>query len=133
MSPVISSAASTKEPPERKVAHCATFAINEGGDGGVVRDGITRQRDEGDVLAAGAFYPPAADDALAVGEQDDLEQHSRRPGRGARQVVAVAGVEVGQIQFVVAQRWQSPFCLSLWRATVLQLPFGFSYFWRHMQ
>jgi len=49
-------------------------AGDEGGDGGVVRGAVATEGDEGDVVRAGAFDAAAADDALAVGEEDDLEQ-----------------------------------------------------------
>jgi hypothetical protein len=55
------------------------------------------------VFAAGAFDAATADDALAVGEEDDLEQHSRRVGGSASQVVLVAGVEATEGQLVVDQ------------------------------
>jgi hypothetical protein len=42
---------------------------DKGGKSGVVRSRVSRQGDEGDVFSAGAFYPPAADDALAVPEK----------------------------------------------------------------
>ena len=35
--------------------------------------GVARECDEGDVFAAGTLDIAAADNALAVGEQDDLE------------------------------------------------------------
>ena len=51
---------------------------NKIGNGGEVRDLIAGQGDEGDVVAAGAFDLAAADDALRIGEQDDLEQDGGR-------------------------------------------------------
>ena len=66
---------------------------DEGGEGGEVRSAVTRQGDEGDVLLADSFDVARTDDASAVGEEDDLEQHGRRVGAGAGEVVLVAGVE----------------------------------------
>ena len=82
---------------------------HEGGDGGEVRRAVAGEGDEGDVLAAGAFDVAAADDALAVGEQHDLEQHGRRVGGGAGVVVVVAGVEAGQVELVIDQVVQRVF------------------------
>ena len=68
-----------------------------------MRAAVAGQGDEGDVLAAGALDAAAADDALRVGEQHDLEQHRGRVGGGAGQVVVVARIEAGQIDLVVEQ------------------------------
>ena len=68
-------------------------AGDEGGERGEVRHGIARKRYEGDVFAAQPLDTPAAHDALGVGAENDLEQHSRRIGAGAILVVAVAAVE----------------------------------------
>jgi hypothetical protein len=51
----------------------------------------------------------AADDAPAVGEEDDLEQHGRRVGGCAGEVVLVAGVEAGQVELVIDQVVQGVF------------------------
>ena len=42
-----------------------------------------------------------ADDALAVGEQDDLEQHGGRIGGSAGGVVIEPGIEAGQVELVI--------------------------------
>jgi hypothetical protein len=78
-------------------------AGDEGGDGGEVWRAVAAQGDEGDVFPAGTFYSPAADEALAIGEQDDFEQHPRWVGSGTSEIVLVAGVEAGEVQFVVDQ------------------------------
>ena len=52
--------------------------------------------------------PPAADDALAIGEQDDLEHHGRI-SRCTGCVIAEAGIEVRDIEHVVDQMIQSVF------------------------
>jgi hypothetical protein len=54
---------------------------------------VAAQGDEGDLFPASALNGPAADDALRVGVQDDLEQHGRRISRCAGVVVAKALVE----------------------------------------
>jgi hypothetical protein len=71
---------------------------DEGGNGSEMRRRISREGDERDVLAAGALNAARTDDALAVGEQYDLEQHPRRVGRRTDKVVAVAGVEAGEVE-----------------------------------
>ena len=68
-----------------------------------VRARVAAQRDEGDVLAAGALDAAAADDAVRVGEQHDLEQHRRRVGAGAGLVVPKARIEGRQIDLVIEQ------------------------------
>jgi hypothetical protein len=55
------------------------------------------------VVAAGGLHLAAADNAATVGQQNDLQQHGRIVGWRPFDAVAVAGVEVGQIQFVVDQ------------------------------
>jgi hypothetical protein len=82
---------------------------DEGGEGGEVRGAVAGERDEGDVVAAGALDVAAADDAPAVGEEDDLEQHGRRVGGCAGEVVLVAGVEAGQVELVIDEVVQRVF------------------------
>ena len=55
------------------------------------------------MVAAGAFNLTAADDALRIGEQDDLEQDGGRVGTGTGLVVAIAGVEVGEVELMIDQ------------------------------
>ena len=62
-----------------------------------MRLAVAGQRDEDDVFAAGTLDVAAADDALRVGEQHDLDEHSRRIRCRARGIVAEAGIETGQV------------------------------------
>ena len=71
------------------------------GDRGEVRLGVAGQGDEGDVMTADGFDIAAGDDALAVGEQHDLEQHGGRIGGRAGCVILEPGIKAGQIKFVV--------------------------------
>ncbi|MNZ89918.1 hypothetical protein D3C78_1088600 [compost metagenome] len=87
------------EQPGRQIAHVGY----ERGQGGEVRLAVAGHRHEQHMLAAGGFHLAAADDAAAVGQQDDLQQHRRIVGRSAFDIVAVAGVEFGEVQFVVDQ------------------------------
>lgn len=45
----------------------------------------------------------AADDALSVGEKDDIEQHGGRIGRRTVGVDAKPGVEAAQVDLVIEQ------------------------------
>src|SRR5690606_25094856 len=81
-------------------------AGDEDGDGGVVQNAVATEGNEGYMFAAGAFDAARTDDALTVGEEDDLEQHARRKGAGAGEVVPVAGIEAGQVDLVVDQMVQ---------------------------
>lgn len=74
---------------------------DKGGKGGKVRGAVAGQGNEGDLHAAGALDGARADDAAAVGEQDDLEQHRRRVGAGAGEVVLVAGIEALEIDLAI--------------------------------
>ena len=78
-------------------------AGDEGGEGREVWRRVTGERNEGDVFPAQAFDPPAADDALRVGAENEFEQGARRIGRGTVQVVTVTGIETGKIEFVIEQ------------------------------
>ena len=82
---------------------------DEGGEGCEVGCGVAREGDEGDVFPAGALDRPGADDAAAVGEQDDFEQQGRWVGAGAGVVVVVVGVEAAEIDFVIDQVVQGVF------------------------
>ena len=68
-----------------------------------MRLAVAGQGDEGDVLAAGALDAAAADNALGVGEQDNLQEHGRRISSSARCIVAEADIEAGEIELVVDQ------------------------------
>jgi hypothetical protein len=91
---------------------------DEGGEGGEVRGAVARECNEGDLFAAGALDVAAADDSATVGEQNDFQQHGRRVGAGAGEIILVAGVEAGQIQFVIDQVVQGVF-----EGVRMQLPF----------
>jgi hypothetical protein len=70
-------------------------AGNESGNRGEVGLGVARQGDEGDVVAAHALNATAGYDALAVGEQNDLQEHGGRIGGRAGFVVVEPGIEAG--------------------------------------
>jgi hypothetical protein len=74
-----------------------------GGQGGDVRLAVAGQGNEGDVLATGALDGAAADDALPVGEQHDLEQHGGWKGTRAGGVVLEPCVKAGQVDLVIEQ------------------------------
>ena len=78
-------------------------AADECGECREVRNAVTGQRDKGDLLTTGAFDAARADDTEAVGVEDNLEEHGRRPRRGAAAVVAVPGIKLGEVEFVVDQ------------------------------
>lgn len=76
---------------------------DEGGQAGEVRLAVAGHGDEKDVLAAGGLDLAAGDETPAVGQQDDLDQGGGVEGGSAFMVVLVAGVEGGQVEFVVDQ------------------------------
>ena len=80
-----------------------TERANEVGDGGEVRGGVAGQCNEDDMFAAGRLDVSATDDALTVGEQDNLEQHCGRVRGGAGGVVLVVGVEAAEVDLMVEQ------------------------------
>ena len=86
-----------------QVGNVVANGTDKVGQRGEVRGLIAGQGDEGDVVAAGALDLAAADDALRIGEQDDLEQNGRRVRGGTGGVVLVAAVEAGEVEFVVDQ------------------------------
>ena len=83
-----------------------------------MRGAVAGQGDEGDLLATGALDVAAADHSPRIGEEHHLEQHPRRVGTGAGAVVLVAGIEAGEIQFVIDEVVQGMF-----EGARLQLPF----------
>jgi hypothetical protein len=87
----------------------ASEGADEPGEGGEVRGGIAAEGDEGHLLAAGTLDVAAADDAPAVGEEHDLEQHGRRVGGCTGEIILVAGVEPGQIELMVDEVVQRVF------------------------
>ncbi len=68
-----------------------------------MRQAVAAEGDEGDLLVTGALDGARANDAAAVGVQDDLEQHGWRVGAGAAAVVAVARIEARQVEGVIDQ------------------------------
>ena len=62
---------------------------------------VATDGDELHVARAGGRDTAAGDQALAVGEQDDLEHHAWVIGTGARDVVLEARIQVAQIQLVI--------------------------------
>lgn len=82
---------------------------NEGGQGGEVGLAVSGQGDEEDVVAAGGFDLAARNDAPAVGEKDDLEEDGGIVGGSAFDVVVVAGVESGEVEFFVHQMTKGEF------------------------
>ena len=70
---------------------------------------VAGEGDENDVFAAGTFDVAAADYALAVGKQDDLEEHGRWICRRPRFVIVEAGIKTREIKFVVEQVIQCMF------------------------
>lgn len=65
------------------------------GNRGEVGLGVAGQGDEGDVVTADGFDATAGNDALAVSEQDNLEQHGGRISCSAGCVVVEPGIEAG--------------------------------------
>lgn len=74
---------------------------DEVGQGSKVRGAVTRQCNESNVFATGALNGARTDHAARVGEQHNLEQHARWISTGACEVVLIAGVESGEVDFVV--------------------------------
>ena len=70
------------------------------------------------MLATGTLDLARTDEAPAVGEQDDLEQHGRRVGAGTGEVVLVAGIKAAEIESVIDQIIQGVF-----KGAGKQLPF----------
>jgi len=91
---------------------------DEVGEGGEVRGAVAGQGDEGDLFATGTLDLARTDEAQAVGEQDDLEQHGRRVGAGTGKVVLVAGIKAAEIESVIDQTIQGVF-----KGAGKQLPF----------
>jgi hypothetical protein len=103
LAPDQSLAVADKQHLREHIGNVLTQRADEVRDGGEVRDVVSGQGDEGDVLSAGPLDRPARYHSLRIGEQDHLEQHRRRIGRGAGFVVAVARVEIGQIELMIEQ------------------------------
>ena len=71
--------------------------------------GGARECDEGDVFAAGTLDIAATDDALAVSEQNDLEQHRRWVSGSTGGIVAEPGIQTSQVDLVIEQVIQRVF------------------------
>ena len=84
-----------------------TEMADEMRDGGEMRLRIATERDKHDVLGTGAGDGTAADDALGVGVgvgvEDYLEQGCGWPVGRTGVVVAVTGIEMGQVEFMVKE------------------------------
>jgi hypothetical protein len=69
----------------------------------VVRLAIPRKRDELHVVAARPFHAARAHDPMRVGQQHDLEQDPGLVGRSAHLIVAIARLNLGQVDLVIEQ------------------------------
>ena len=76
---------------------------NERSKGGEVRQAVAGHRHKQHMLAASGLHLAATDHPAAVGQQDDFEQHGRVVGRCAFNAVAVTGMKVGEVEFVIDQ------------------------------
>ena len=74
-----------------------------------MRLAVAGQGDEGDMFAASSFDVAAADDALRIGKQDDLEEHGGRISCRPRFVIAEADIKAAEVDFVVEQVIQCVF------------------------
>lgn len=73
------------------------------GNMGVAGLAVTTDGNELDVALAGLFDGPAGDQALAVGQQHDLEHDAGVIGTGSYFVVLKLGVQCSEVEFVVYQ------------------------------
>ena len=78
-------------------------ATNKLGNVGVAGLAVATAGDELDVTGAGLLDVAAGYQALAVGQQDDLEHDARVVGRSAHFIVLEFGIQGGQIKLVVDQ------------------------------
>lgn len=76
---------------------------DEFGQCGELGCAVTGQGHEEDVLAAGALDASARYQAAAIGQQDDLEQDCGVVGGSAGCIVVVAGMQTGEVKFMVNQ------------------------------
>src|SRR5205085_9665230 len=72
-------------------------------DRGKVRGVIAGERDERDVIPAEALDAAAADDAVRIRHEHDLEKYRGRVGWGSGLVIAEATVEGREIDLVIEQ------------------------------
>ena len=79
---------------------------DKGCNRGEVRGAVAAQGHECHVIAAGALDAAVADYPEGVGKKYNLQEHRRRIGLGARDIVAVVGVEMREIQLLVQQMAQ---------------------------
>ena len=73
------------------------------GDVGMAGLAVTADGDELDVALARLFNDSTGDQALAVGQQHDLEHDARIVGTGAHFVVLEPGIQCAEIEFVIDQ------------------------------
>jgi len=93
----------------KELGNLVTEGADEIGDGGEVRGAVAGEGNEGDVLPAGPFNLARTDDATAVGEEHNLEQHRRRVGGSAGEVVLVSCIKSAEVNFVINQPAQRMF------------------------
>jgi hypothetical protein len=88
---------------EKEVDDLLIQGGDEVGNGGEVGGRITREGHEDNVLLAALLYLPAGGDAPGIGVEDDLQEDGGVIGRGAGIVIGVAGIEHGEVEFLVDQ------------------------------
>jgi len=76
---------------------------DELGAGGEMGLPVAAERDKDAVRLARSGDCPAAQDAVGIGVEDDLEEHGRGVGRCPGVVVAITGVEMGEVEFMVEE------------------------------
>lgn len=74
---------------------------DKSGERSEARLAVATQGNEGDVVAAGGFNVTAGNNALAVGKQNDLEEHGGRKGGRAGSIIPEPSIEMGEIKLVV--------------------------------
>jgi hypothetical protein len=73
------------------------------GDVGVAGLAVAADGDELDVALAGLFNGTTGDEALAVGQQDDLEHDAGVVGAGTDFVVLELGIQSTEVKFMIDQ------------------------------
>jgi len=89
---------------EHRTEHGGNIVVegaDEMGQGCEVRLAVAPQGDEGRVAGVSAGDASAAEQALRIAEQHDLEQHRGRISGGTSLVVAIAGVEVREVELMI--------------------------------
>ena len=87
-------------------AYCAYLIAQVGhelGDVGVAGLAVAADGDELDIARTGLLNGAAGDQALAVGQQDDLEHDARVVRTGSDLIVLEPGIQGFEIEFVVDQ------------------------------